>query len=93
MIVYKIYDPRTGLYKNRGFSGGWSKKGSAWNGIGQLKNHLRLGIDLRGSMFNLKDAPPYAFEPHWEVHEFEVIERSKGHSKITEFLRDHPNKP
>lgn len=92
MRVFKIYDPKTGLYKNRGSRNDWSKKGSVWNGIGPLKLHLRLEKDLWDRKHQGKDGTDYDYESHWEVHEFELVQEHRGHSKVGDFLKQHPTK-
>ena len=64
MKVYKVYDMLTGLYKNSGHSGGWSKQGNHWKSEAALKLHLRM---LRQE----------AIQPTWEVHVFELVVESK----------------
>lgn len=60
MKVYKIRDPKTGLFKRGGISVGWSKHGKAWSGTGPIRCHL-------------SDCVKYGkgIDPSWEVCEYE----------------------
>jgi len=42
MIAYKIRDRNTGLFKQKGTYGGWSKKGTTWNSLQTLRSHLSM---------------------------------------------------
>lgn len=62
MKVYKIRDPKTGLFKNAGVWGGWSKQGRAWSGTGPLRGHLNHVLHSRGR----------PMDPSWEICEYDV---------------------
>lgn len=41
-VVFKIRDKNTGLFKNAGFYGGFSKTGKVWRNTAALSGHLAL---------------------------------------------------
>lgn len=60
-IFWKVRDKKTGLFREGGMFGGWSKFGKAWTSIGHVKNH-----------FNQFPADKIDWE-NWELVEFAYI--------------------
>lgn len=65
--IYKIRHKVTGLWSLGGANGDrWNKKGKTWNGLGPLKNHLRLYIT--GGFYLNRPIPE-----EWEVLSYTII--------------------
>jgi hypothetical protein len=58
-IVYKIRDPKTGLFKLGGAYVRWSKHGKTWTARRHLTSHLTLMREHR-----------FPIDPTWEVVSF-----------------------
>lgn len=52
--VYKIFNPKTGLFSQGGSHNRWSKKGKTWNKIVNIKSHLKMLDDYGNSSQTLK---------------------------------------
>ena len=60
--VYKIRDPKTGLFKCAGEYTRWSKQGKVWNGSGPLRLHLKMSGSYQRNGHN----------PDWEICEYDT---------------------
>lgn len=66
MTVYKVRDPKTGLFQcgGSGCNGRprWSKQGKTWTTKGHLRQHFNLMIE-----YGRRESP---IDPLWEIVEF-----------------------
>lgn len=59
--VYKVRDPKTGLFQVEGVYPRWTKNGKAWSTLGHLRSHFTSMREYKNSI-----------DPDWEILEFKV---------------------
>ena len=84
MTVYKVRDPKTGLFQKGGSGAGgaarWSKIGKVWNTIGHLKAHFTMLREYAHYPTNPSHTWKHGadpIDPNWEIVEF-VVATSAG---------------
>lgn len=71
---YKIRDKQTGLFREGGMFGSWSKRGKEWDSVGHIKNHLN---QFPGSKIDWEN---------WELVEYTYEPIEKGSITLKELL-------
>lgn len=77
--VYKVRDPKTGLFQTEGVFPHWTKHGKAWATQGHLRSHFTAMREYKNSI-----------EPDWEIMEFKVETTPGSVVNVGDFLARKP---